>query len=115
MKITNEERRKIAAELRSLDEFMLREREHLAICHIVGCWSHGKYLEMTLKDRLADLIEPEPERHTCYVESSHFNDCFHDWSEYETELSCGHTWSNCYDAVPKFCPECGCRVRSDDK
>lgn len=59
---TNEERREIAAKLRELGEGVLdsREYEHRAICTVVGCWGDGEYSSMELKDRLADLIEPEP-------------------------------------------------------
>lgn len=63
---TNDERREVAARLRELSEGVLdsREYEHRAICTVVGCWGDGEYSGMELKDRLADLIEPEPE-HTC--------------------------------------------------
>ena len=60
---TNEERKAVAAKLRNLDERVLdsREYEHRAICTVVGCWGNGEYSDMELKDRLADLIEPESE------------------------------------------------------
>ena len=32
--------------------------------------------------------------------------------EYETELSCGHMWSDRYGDVPNYCPDCGAKVVS---
>ena len=109
MTIANNERHNIAAKLRDLDEAVLdcREHEHRAICTVVGCWSGQEYAEMELKDRLADLIEPEPER-TCELEPpiSGKKRC----KRCGAFVSYNAVW-DCFGIIPaRFCPNCGAKV-----
>lgn len=90
---TDEERRKIAAELRE-------HRDPLTPYNLVEYifddpWNHYSGEEVAC--RLADLIEPE--ERTCYIE--HIDeDSFH--------LSCGHEAAG--HVSPSFCPSCGAEV-----
>lgn len=59
--------------------------------------------------RLADLIEPQPER-TCEVESSHEHESDGCYSWFEYELSCGHQVKSDCQLPPNYCPECGKKV-----
>lgn len=84
---TNAERREVAAELREYDNAYLNIGEYISLK--IPC------------NRLADLIEPEPE-HTCHI------------TDYNEEtgtsfLSCGH--SVC-EEHPNYCSECGAKVQS---
>lgn len=87
---TNYKRREAAAELRNY------ENAYLIV---------GEYISLKIPcSRLADLIEPEPER-TCHII---------DYNE-ETStsfLSCGH--SVC-EEHPNYCSECGARVVKKDR
>ena len=67
--ITNEERREVAARLRELDTSRLYDGmdEVCALEDACGCDVGQDWQDMELKDRLAELIEPEPER-TCKME-----------------------------------------------
>ena len=85
--ITNGERREVAAELREYDDAYLNIGRQISLK--IPC------------NRLADLIEPEPER-TCHI------------TDYNEEtgtsfLSCGH--SVCEER-PNYCSECGAKVQS---
>lgn len=101
MAITNDERKQVAARLRNLDERVLdcREYEHRAICTVVGCWGDGEYSGMELKDRLADLIEPEPER-TCK---------FMPYSEKSDDGICSKCGAYMFEQ-DNYCPDCGARA-----
>lgn len=64
-------------------------------------------------NRLADLIEPKPER-TCTIESWRYDE-MGDLSDvvYITyELSCGH--SDDSFCLPKYCPTCGAKVVNNE-
>ena len=63
---TNEERREVAARLRELDTSRWYDGmdEVYALEEACGCDVGQDWQDMELKDRLAELIEPEPER-TC--------------------------------------------------
>lgn len=65
-----------------------------------------------LLNRLADLIEPEPER-TCKIVSEHYYD---DYDQYETELPCGHNFEthDKPELFVRFCPECGAKVMRNE-
>ena len=69
---TNEERREVAARLRELDTSRLYDGmdEVCALEDACGCDVGQDWQDMELKDRLAELIEPEPER-TC-AECRHY-------------------------------------------
>ena len=101
---TNEERREIAASLRNVSGAPEWATTACCIAELIGeddypLWDSSKYLF----ERLAELIEPEPER-TCrwkHIEGTWF------MSE------CGER----YDRVmpDNYCPNCGLRVRRDDE
>lgn len=131
MTATGDERHDMARKLRELpiDMYEVEEKwesEGLNTdCHdqtdyyliyfvLFGCFpaehmNMGDYEE--LHDRLADLIEPEPEL-TCKVtyeySGKQFPHCIH-----VKELSCGHEFRYYEPShVPNYCPECGARVVS---
>lgn len=109
---TNDERRKIAAELRE-------NRDPLTPYNLVDYifddpWNHNSGEEVAA--RLADLIEPEPEERTCRniakKTDREFGNPFicsecgadpHDAESYYCGFSSGE-----YDW--RFCPNCGARV-----
>lgn len=64
--ITDEERREVARRLREIELAKLpdSDREMQAIHEAVGCLFNQPHYFNDVTDRLADLIEPEPER-TC--------------------------------------------------
>lgn len=83
-------------------------------------WLGPKFCAVVLSDgnrdeledaahRLADLIEPQPER-TCEVESSHEHESDGCYSWFEYELSCGHQVKSDCQLPPNYCPECGKKV-----
>lgn len=131
--VTDNQRREVAKRLRELptdmygaivewekgglfiDKNISDEADYSQIHNAVfGCFpaehmNMGDYEE--LHDRLADLIEPEPEL-TCKVtyeySGKQFPHCIH-----VKELSCGHEFRYYEPShVPNYCPECGARVVS---
>ena len=118
---TNEERREIAAKLREtiLTEgaAAIEERKGLepavasrfvAIPNLVAALNFDKAIVSMreLTDRLADLIEPEPER-TCKV--TKYNDCGPHAEDCTIVFSCGH---KTLGYIPNYCPSCGAEVVS---
>ena len=104
---TNDERREVAARLRELDTSRCYDGmdEVYALEDACGCSIGQDWQDMELKDRLADLIEPEPER-TCEVETC--KDCGPHAEDCTIELSCGHEVLGCY--IPNYCLVCGAKV-----
>lgn len=109
---SNEERREVAARLRALDASKWscfgQEFDALMIASLMtacGCNFGQDWQDMELTDRLADLIEPEPER-TCTMEtdSNYFNAEVVVWFCSE----CGSPIYN--DIEPSFCLYCGAMV-----
>ena len=96
--ISNEERREVAARLRNYENLRESFRES-PICAFLDALG-VEYLDWEgVCDRLADLIEPEPER-TCTILKGE--------GEYsEFGLSCGHYVDG---ARPNYCPDCGAKV-----
>lgn len=101
---TDDERRKVAAEMREypaeLTATLHPAEEALAyymldLMSIVGL-EDGQV--MGFFARLADLIEPEPER-TCRMIDNGVEPCC-------SVCDCRHS----YDDEPKFCMDCGARV-----
>lgn len=105
---TNEERREIAARLREAEIDNLGFygfSAHLgeAIGECVRLVSGHEFLVEGGLNRLADLIEPEPERTCRMTELKNSSD--YDWRC----NSCEECFSTC-TYMPSFCPNCGARV-----
>ena len=106
--VSNEERRKIAARLRSVtnEEYRMCFLEEILTGCVGAAYVYDSECQLDVRlmvNRLANLIEPEPER-TCHIT---------DYNE-ETDtsfLSCGH--SVC-EEHPNYCSECGARVVKKD-
>ena len=117
MTITNDERHEVAARLRENEHGL----EYLTLVEILGFDrdaepyfdGYHRKTECLVKDmrmRLADLVEPEPER-TCHVvQTIRYDYDGYAGTEYVTELSCGHKYTDSYDGGPDYCPWCGARV-----
>lgn len=104
--ISNDERREVAARLRSLDvhdwnDFM-DEVDSLETA--IGCSIGQDWQDQNWWHRLADLIEPEPER-TCNAEQiPYMPGCYE-----------GYWCSVCHciefeSDKPNYCPNCGAMV-----
>ena len=107
---TNDERRDVAARLRELDTSRLYDGmdEVCALEDACGCDVGQDWQDMELKDRLAELIEPEPER-TCNMELVkrgpiysvwRFSCCGYEHSENVTD-------GGATDLPGTRCPKCG--------
>lgn len=112
---TNDERREVAARLRreifSLDfalDCLLRIALGEGRCNDNDC----EECRENIINRLANLIEPEPER-TCHIEL--------DWDAMEDQISgyriwrcsCGESFLFFRGRKPSFCPECGAKVAGE--
>lgn len=126
MKPTNEERRKVAAKLRELPTDVYEEEErwryegidtecydqtdyYLIHQALLGCLptEHMHPFDYEeLHARLADLIEPEPER-TC-----HLRETDHDYeASYRCDACKRVVWIDWKDNPrPNYCPKCGAKV-----
>ena len=105
---TNDERHEIAARLRELDTSRLYDGmdEVCALEDACGCDVGQDWQDMSLKDRLAELIEPEPERTCSYIEHSdgvyHYYQC----SECQCEMA---GWDfELYS--PNYCMDCDAKI-----
>ena len=107
---TNDERRDVAARLRELDTSRLYDGmdEVCALEDACGCDVGQDWQDMELKDRLADLIELEPER-TCKMELVkrgpiysvwRFSCCGYEHSENRTD-------GGATELPGTRCPKCG--------
>ena len=116
--LTNDERREVAAEMRA------RGHELYSVNLINVGEQAGLDMDEfddyddareAVWNRLADLIEPEPER-TCHVVSTIRYDYEGGYAgtEYVTNLSCGHKHTDRYGDTPNFCSECGERVKEGE-
>jgi hypothetical protein len=104
---TNDERREVARRLRWLT-MAYKDVFGVYVLNAIGLDftnSRGTYCSNDSVRRLADLIEPEPER-TCHMEraSGYFNTKVITWFCSE----CGSPIYN--DVEPSFCLYCGARV-----
>lgn len=106
MKPTDEERRAVAARLRDFERLrpVFKESNVCAFSDALGIgymdWEH-------ICARLADLIEPEPER-TCRMRDAHWDDGRRTWGCICSECGAKHErksgkWMN-------YCPNCGAKV-----
>ena len=122
--IADSERREVARRLREVNPY--RNRSYTVpynrytpaaeyLCKLAGALGYSPENDVSrleFQNRLADLIEPEPER-TCRVESSHEEEGDGCYSYFEYELTCGHeiAWED--QLPPRYCPKCGRRVLYD--
>ena len=113
---TNDERRDVAARLRELDTSRLYDGmdEVCALEDACGCDVGQDWQDMELKDRLAELIEPEPER-TCKMELVkrgpiysvwRFSCCGYEHSENMTD-------GGATELPGTRCPKCGAVVNDE--
>ena len=105
--VSNEERREVAARLRDYDNLRESLRES-PICAFLDALGVERYMDWKgVCNRLADLIEPEPER-TCTwtwnVEEGYW-DC----------SNCGEISPEDYHKIPNYCPDCGTRIVKKDR
>lgn len=112
MKISDDERREIAARLRSLDvhdwnDFM-DEIDSLETA--IGCSIGQDWQDQHWWERLANLIEPEPER-TCRMTKKGPESVLAGWWKCS---ECGPVCPPCNDEIALWalqkCPRCGARV-----
>lgn len=121
---TNDERRDVAARLRNYENLRESFRES-PICAFLDALG-VEYLDWKgVCNRLAELIEPEPER-TCTVRQAYFDsddelyelmDCISSSPEDTVACicdSCGIDWR--YDRCirPNYCPNCGSKVIANE-
>ena len=113
---TNDERRDVAARLRELDTSRLYDGmdEVCALEDACGCDVGQDWQDMELKDRLAELIEPDPER-TCKMELVksgpiysvwRFSCCGYEHSENDTD-------GGATELPGTRCPKCGAVVNDE--
>lgn len=110
----NEERREVAARLRELAPGSDWPDMVAEACGLNPREMSNSFHEFTgeLCERLADLIEPEPER-TCIMHKEHeWND---EWEPYGIQCSeCEEFvlgWKSEFGyAIPSYCPNCGAKV-----
>ena len=105
--ISNDERREVAARLRNYENLRESSRES-PICAFLDALGVG-YLDWKgVCSRLADLIEPEPER-TCKIENA--GNVPENIIEIETVWFCSECGSPIYnDMTPSYCIYCGAKV-----
>lgn len=118
--LTNDERREVAARIRELRKHAWDES---SVFDLLGCVveEHGMDDTDQLFARLADLIEPEPER-TCRCGVKTIGQVFPDGFDFDGEyttvyifpLSCGHEVRSLTNRIPRFCPNCGAKVVDED-
>lgn len=109
MTVTNDERRKVVARLRDFEN--LRSTfEDSVLCGFLEALDVGYLNWEGVCTHLANLVEPEPER-TCHVvQTIRYDYDGYAGTEYVTELSCGHKYTDSYGGGPDYCPWCGAKV-----
>ena len=125
---TNDERREIAAMLRDMCIYGCSWKEEFYDLLGEAVMDESSVYEFSdVADRLADLIEPEPERTCCNVGGEEWgfkcSECgghthgspFHVPDEEREELAemLGGRIMSLHGSVPRFCPACGARVVDD--
>ena len=111
---TNDERRDVAARLRAhpTRSWHTTWDELCSIENACGCGIGQELQDMDLKERLAELIEPEPER-TCEILSfdngldEDYDGSIYSYAPPTYYLSCKH---EAYYLKPNYCPDCGAKV-----
>ena len=119
VKLTKEERQRIAAKLRKTEIEKLSTYEystHLdeAVGECVRLVSGHEILVKRGLDRLADFIEPEPER-TCRMKKKESKYVLSGWWECS---ECGIVYPPCDEEIAlwalQYCPHCGAKVVKND-
>lgn len=109
---TNDERREVAARLRDMANRRGLYGRDVFFANLADVLSMERRASVgEILERLADLIEPE--ERTCHVVSTIQREYYIEGQavfEYETELSCGHKFSDDYGDALNYCPNCGLRV-----
>ena len=113
---TNEERREIAAKLRGLypnDILPPFAQVRKDIYEAIGCGWGQEHQGQKLHKRLADLIEPEPERtgrNTYEGRELECSECGTQWHLLVRE-DVVTEWAHV--RTPNYCPNCGAKVVSE--
>lgn len=112
---TNEERREVAARLRDIDVKTWHTSWHelYAIKNACGCYTGQDQQDVELKDRLADLIEPE--ERTCRIKQHRCTNCDHEINDraYFAKVVLDDGCWTAESRTANFCPHCGARVMQD--
>lgn len=109
---TNEERREVAENLRTMTMCGCHYKEQfyeLLEETVMREWDFHSFND--LADRLAEIIEPEPER-TCRIDDSGYCDCGYslgDWVTWRMDDRQAHLYERA-----NFCPKCGARVKEGE-
>lgn len=109
--ISNDERREVAHKLRDMNfegSVFLHEKMEM-----VGDAIGDSFSDILMNDftnRLADLIEPEPER-TCRIEK-HAESRGGRWA-WVYAFSCGHGFESYWHMNPRYCIVCGAKVMDE--
>lgn len=116
---TNEERREVAARLRGMADSRYCDTKNTlvlagALLTVVGVDAASGTAEDIMR-RLADLIEPEPER-TCRMNKRESKYVLSGW--WECSECGGIVYPPCNEEIAlwalQYCPHCGAKVVSDD-
>ena len=122
--ITDEQRREVAENLRNLTIghfIQYKEQFFDELAEVVVGFEDYHDFDIVL-DKLADLIEPAPER-TCQMDKSEFADfaqeyeglhSCHKCGEQTAVLACVNESGDMEWVKPRFCGFCGAKVVEDD-
>lgn len=108
---TTDERREVAARLREISTPYYAGFNPMSLLKKTLFGDYPPYLRYSHSDafaKLADLIEPEPER-TCRVERMEIDE----FGRY-FYLSCGHMQMTHNNSALPYCPNCGARVKEGE-
>lgn len=121
--VSDEERREVAAKLRNMCRYGCGYKEQFCDLleeTVMDSWDLHTFQDIA--DRLADLIEPAPER-TCTMDKSEFADFAPEYEGLYSCLKCGEETAvlACVNedwdmewVKPRFCGFCGAKVVEDD-
>lgn len=111
---TNEERKALAKRLRTLASHGAADEE--MVLDALDLYP-GEYIEgfnPRCVERLADLIEPEPER-TCRIRQHRCTNCDHEINNkaYFVKIELGDGIWTVGSRTANYCPNCGCRIKEE--
>lgn len=114
----NEERRRVSARLRDMADSRYCETKNTlvltgALLAVLGLDAASGTVEDIMR-RIADLIEPEPER-TCRIKQHRCTNCDHEINvrAYFTNVVLDDGCWTAESRTANFCPNCGAKVISD--